>query len=308
VAQGVAPASRATASRLRAAPHETAGTFTEYPIPTQFATPIGIAAGSDGALWFTEFQGNKIGRITVPPRSTSTQISCSPETTVAGGQTTCTARVSDADAGTTTTPTGTVGFASSGDGSFSDGASCTLGESETGVASCQSTYTPSATPSTPVRSDSITATYGGDPPPTESSGSTAVKVLSITLLTQGAFVIGDQSATIDAQVTFWGAQWWKLNSLSGGSAPATFMGFASHTAKNPPQCGDHWTTEPGNGSNPPTTVPLFMAVIASRSITKVGSTISGDSPKVVVVKTNPGYAPDPRYPGTGTVVGIVCGD
>jgi virginiamycin B lyase len=41
-----------------------AQTFTEYVVPTTLAAPFGIAVGSDGALWFTENEGNKIGRIT----------------------------------------------------------------------------------------------------------------------------------------------------------------------------------------------------------------------------------------------------
>jgi len=45
-----------------------AQTFTEFPIPTPESQPLGITAGPDGALWFTEGQagtGNgKIGRIT----------------------------------------------------------------------------------------------------------------------------------------------------------------------------------------------------------------------------------------------------
>jgi virginiamycin B lyase len=36
----------------------------EFPIPTPGSQPEGIAAGSDGNVWFTEIQGNKIGRIT----------------------------------------------------------------------------------------------------------------------------------------------------------------------------------------------------------------------------------------------------
>jgi virginiamycin B lyase len=38
--------------------------FTEYVIPTPSSRPYGITAGPDGALWFTEYNGNKIGRIT----------------------------------------------------------------------------------------------------------------------------------------------------------------------------------------------------------------------------------------------------
>jgi virginiamycin B lyase len=36
----------------------------EYPVPTALSNPQGITAGPDGALWFTEDIGNKIGRIT----------------------------------------------------------------------------------------------------------------------------------------------------------------------------------------------------------------------------------------------------
>ena len=40
------------------------GTISEYPIPTASSTPRGITTGPDGRLWFTEYFGNKIGRIT----------------------------------------------------------------------------------------------------------------------------------------------------------------------------------------------------------------------------------------------------
>src|SRR6266567_1171871 len=41
-----------------------AGTITEFPIPTASTFPRGITAGPDGNLWFTEYSGNNIGRIT----------------------------------------------------------------------------------------------------------------------------------------------------------------------------------------------------------------------------------------------------
>jgi hypothetical protein len=53
-------------------------------------------------------------------------------------------------------------------------------------------------------------------------------------------------------------------------------------------------------------VPEYMAVIAASKITQSGSTISGNAPEVVVVKTNPGYAPNPGHKGTGKVIAIVC--
>jgi len=50
--------------RLSTAPAwATAGTITEFPVPSRDG-PEFITAGPDGNLWFAEFQGNKIGRIT----------------------------------------------------------------------------------------------------------------------------------------------------------------------------------------------------------------------------------------------------
>src|SRR3989442_14538742 len=44
--------------------------FTEFPLPAGSA-PLGITAGPDGNLWFTEPAANKIGRIT--PAGAGTQ-------------------------------------------------------------------------------------------------------------------------------------------------------------------------------------------------------------------------------------------
>lgn len=121
----------------------------------------------------------------------------------------------------------------------------------------------------------------------------------------GAFVVGDKEGTVGSNVTFWGAQWADLNSLSQGAAPASFKGFALRPAV--PSCGAAWTTDPGNSSPPPAgPLPQYMAVIVSSSVTKSGSAITGDTPHIVIVKTKPGYAPDPGHAGTGTVVSQVC--
>jgi formylglycine-generating enzyme required for sulfatase activity/streptogramin lyase len=39
----------------------------QFPLPTVGAQPLGIAAGPDGAMWFTERNANRIGRIGVAP-------------------------------------------------------------------------------------------------------------------------------------------------------------------------------------------------------------------------------------------------
>jgi hypothetical protein len=138
-------------------------------------------------------------------------------------------------------------------------------------------------------------------------------------LASGSFVVGDQSATLGASVTWWGAQWAGRNSLSGGRAPDDFKGFAAELSTRQPQCGTQWATEPGDASAPPRSVPAYMAVIVASTIVQDGeraaptrheeqgeSDLRGDSVAIVVVKTNPGYKPDPGHAGTGTVVDVLC--
>jgi hypothetical protein len=125
-------------------------------------------------------------------------------------------------------------------------------------------------------------------------------------LANGAFVIGDLEAVLDGAVTFWGSQWRQDNAMSGGPAPAAFKGFADTTSSIPPVCGGSWTTDPGNSAPPPDSVPSYMGVLVSSAISKSGSTISGNDPTIVVVRTDPGYAPAPGHRGTGTVVAVVC--
>jgi hypothetical protein len=121
----------------------------------------------------------------------------------------------------------------------------------------------------------------------------------------GAFVIGDQNSAVGSPVTFWGAQWAGQNSLSGGPAPASFKGFALNPGT--PDCGVTWVTDPGNSAPPPPgPLPAYMAVIVTSAAAKSGPAISGNTVHIVIVKTNPGYAPGPGHAGTGTVVSQVC--
>ncbi|HLK67312.1 MAG TPA: discoidin domain-containing protein [Bryobacteraceae bacterium] len=55
-------------------------TFTEFPTPTSGAVPLGITSGPDGALWYTYFQGNKIGRVTTSGQFTEFTLSTSSTT------------------------------------------------------------------------------------------------------------------------------------------------------------------------------------------------------------------------------------
>ena len=95
--------------------------------------------------------------------------------------------------------------------------------------------------------------------------------------------------------------------MTGGHAPSSMKGFAEFgDVPATPNCGSSFTTDPGNSTPPPATVPDFMAVIVSSHVTQNGSGISGDIKHIVIVKSNPGYAPDPGHPGTGTVLGYLC--
>lgn len=168
-----------------------------------------------------------------------------------------------------------------------------------GIAAC--TISPVAQPLGPgVVSDA----FAGDScyRPASASANTVL----FAFLASGAFVVGDESAQVGAKVTFWGAKWSKLNHLSGGPAPASFKGFAATLSVEPPKCGITWTTGPGNSSNPPATLPTYMGVLVSSKVTKSGPKISGDAKSIVVVKTDPGYAPNPGHAGTGTVVAVFC--
>ena len=184
-------------------------------------------------------------------------------------------------------------------GSGGSAQTCTGITNVSGIAAC--TISPVAQPLGP---GVVTNTFAGDTcyRPASASGKTVV----FAFLASGAFVIGDQSAQMGANVTFWGAKWSKVNKLSGGAAPASFKGFAATLSAEPPKCGITWTTGPGSSSNPPATVPAYMGVLVSSKVTKSGPKISGDAKSIVVVKTDPGYAPNPGHAGTGTVVAEFC--
>jgi Integrin beta chain VWA domain len=132
-----------------------------------------------------------------------------------------------------------------------------------------------------------------------------VTIIAFGVTAGGNFVIGDKNAARGTSVTFWGSQWSKRNTLSGGAAPRSFKGFENHPTR--PDCGQNWVTRPGNSARPPKgPLPAFMLVLVSSKVTKSGSSIAGNTFHEVVVKTHPGYAPNPGHRGTGKVIARVC--
>lgn len=184
-------------------------------------------------------------------------------------------------------------------------ASGTNSQSCTGITDAQGKASCTINPVTvPIGVITITASFSGDA--LNAPSTTSKTGIVFDYAAAGTFVIGDKNAVVNKTVTFWGSKWWKNNSLSGGSAPSSFKGYADATSTTPPGCNGTWTSRPGNSSQPPSSIPSYMAVIASSTITKSGSTISGNAVKIAIIKTNSGYAPDPGHAGTGTVVGILC--
>ena len=155
-------------------------------------------------------------------------------------------------------------------------------------------------------SPSPTPTPAPTPTPTPTPMPTPTPIPTPAPNGQGNFVIGDGNVVVGNRVTFWGAQWPDLNSLSGGPAPRDFKGFTSSTITNPPICGGTWISNPGDSSAPPSSVPSLITVLVSSSITKGGPTITGNIPQIAIVQTDPGYGPNPGQTGTGTIVAVFC--
>lgn len=167
-----------------------------------------------------------------------------------------------------------------------------------GVANCVVTVNQPRGPGT------VSASFSGDSYHQPSSSTQPTLVYAFPA-GGGAIAIGDGNAALGTAVTFWGAQWWKLNSVSGGTGPQAFKGFAKNPAL--PACGAGWDTGPGNRPDPPSApLPGYMGVIVTSSVAKSGASIAGNTPRLVVMQTAAGYDGNPGHVGTGTVVGTVC--
>jgi hypothetical protein len=187
------------------------------------------------------------------------------------------------------------------------GQTCTTGLTDGGGnASCNLTFTGL------LGSEPLSASFTSDGYYQSSSDKSKTAIV-FAFPSRGAFTLGDTTAATagSATVTWWADTWAQQNVLGGGSAPAAFKGFAGTitlpTASPPVGCPvSAFTTRGGNSPPPVSGVPSYMGVVVTSSVTKSGSTISGNSIHIVVVKVDPGYAPDPSAHGTGTIVATYC--
>jgi hypothetical protein len=163
---------------------------------------------------------------------------------------------------------------------------------------------------TPLGPETVGAVFAGDGFYSESSASKTAIVFAFP--SRGAFTLGDKTvaSASESTVTWWGDTWSSLNSLSGGPAPPADKGFAGvvtlPTTTPPKTCGSVWTTTGGNSPPPTSGVPSYMGTLVTSKVTKTGSDIAGDTVHIVVVKTNPGYSPEPQHHGTGVIVATFC--
>ncbi len=186
--------------------------------------------------------------------------------------------------------------------------SCTGTTNAAGNVSCG---LPSVT--VPLGPEPLKAVFTGDAY-YQGSSDTGKTAIVFAFPSRGAFALGDSTvATADptTTLTWWSSSWSSANDLTGGNTPASFKGFASDVASLPTQspansCGTAFTTRPGNSSSPPSDVPSYMGVLVSSSVTKKGSNINGNWGGIVVVKTDPGYEPNPGHPGSGKIVAVFC--
>ena len=182
-------------------------------------------------------------------------------------------------------------------GSGATAQSCTALTASTGRAACDI-----AGVSQPLGAGTVSSVFAQDGYYLASSDSDSIILYAFP--SKGAFTVGDKSGTNGATVTFFGSQWDKDNSLSGGSAPSSFKGFATLPG-NPPGCGSTFAGDPGNSGGPPATVPSYMGALVTSKVTKSGSNITGTVTHLVVIKTT-SYGSSPGAGGKGTVVAVIC--
>jgi hypothetical protein len=260
-------------------PNQAAGNYTVTP---SFSGIFGADAGTTGSAPF----------VVTPDQVT---LSYTGDTVIANGST---AHLSGVLLEDNVTPVAgrTVTFTL---GSGTAAQTCSSNTDASGKAACSISSV-----SQPLGPGGVSNNFAGDA--FYRTASASADTVLFVFLTQGGFVFGDGSAQPGSHDTFWGAQWAANNQLSGGATPDSFKGFATNLSSEPPNCGVTWTSGPGNASNPPASVPAYMGVLVSPSVTQSGSTLSGSVTGIVVVKTDPGYSGNPGHAGTGTVVAQFC--
>ena len=211
------------------------GTVTGTVTAAPGAYPVTFTAG-DGVVSTTS------PSMTITVTKAGTTLAYSGVTLVANNRPATLSAVLEEDGGTPPVPDGQTVTLTLGSGSNAQ--SCQGQATSDGWVSCQI-----ATVDQPLGHQPVSATFDGDSYYAGSSDSSQQVLVFSYLPAGGGFALGDQdvdSATPTTTLTWSGAKWSKLNPLSGGTAPASFQGFAQTFASGPttvtdPACGETWT-------------------------------------------------------------------
>ena len=156
----------------------------------------------------------------------------------------------------------------------------------------------------PLGPGTVTALFAGDAlyaPATDTKST-----LTFAFLPRGTFIAGDEPGIgTGSKLVFWGAGWAMANDFDNGTLHG-FKGFAPSVSSSPPKCGSTWTAHLGISNRPPDRVPAYMAVALTDDVIGRHGRVTGEITEIVIVRTDPGYRPDPGHAGTGTVVAILC--
>ncbi|MEA2423392.1 MAG: hypothetical protein QOF55_2491 [Thermoleophilaceae bacterium] len=227
--------------------------------------------------------------VTAVKRTTSTAVACSPSSVPLFTSSDCTVAVTDTDAGTKSTPTGTVTIASSG--------TCTLSGSGA-TASCHVAYVPPA-----VGANSVNATYNGDALHASSSGSTTVtgtkRVTDTQVTCSPATVVLGTSSNCTATVSDSGAGSASAPKPSGtvsfsNGATCTLQGGAATTSN----CSVSYTPTAVGTSSITATFPGDAAHLGSSGSANVDATAR---PTTTGVNCAPSASVDSAAPCTAVV-------
>ncbi|HEX3333173.1 MAG TPA: Ig-like domain repeat protein [Acidimicrobiales bacterium] len=233
----------------------------------------------------------------VVTKATTTSVVSGPTISVSGMSTTLSGTVSTSGG---SGPAGVPVTLTLGSGSTAQ--SCTGTAAASGSVSCTIPVVNQTAGTVP-----LTDSFGGNSYYQSSSSSVSETTASMPS-GGGGFVVGDVSAgapTNGTTVNFWGSQLWKKNVFSGvNNSPASMKGYIDNAPNY--ACAAQWTSDPGNSSGPPATIPVNMVVVVASAISQSGSTEYGNIEHLVVVHVAPGYGPAPGHQGYGTIIATLC--
>ena len=193
-------------------------------------------------------------------------------------------------------------------GSGSRAQSCEGQTEADGTVSCQI-----AMVKQPLGDQPVSASFNGDSYYSASSDTSQQSLVFSYLAGGGGFAIGDKAVRrrhAEPHVHLVGRQVGQVEPALGRGGAGQLQGLRPDVPETvqrtvaDPVCGGTWTGQPTAAPRAEQRAGLHGRGGASK-VTQSGSTISGNIAKIVIVKTNPGYQPDPGHPGTGTVVASV---